>query len=114
MKTKNVKRPWGSFRQFTENETSTVKIIDVDAGHRLSLQYHNKRSEFWTVLSGNPVITVGNEIYYASPGDEFFISEKTKHRAEAKNNNVRLLEISFGNFDENDVVRIEDAYGRIS
>ncbi len=113
MNIKNDTRPWGFFRQFTENEPSTIKIISVDAGHRLSLQYHNKRDEFWVVLSGNPVIRIGETVTHAIAGEEFSIPKKTNHRIEALENNVQVLEIAFGDFDENDIVRIEDAYGRI-
>ncbi len=114
MKIINDNRPWGSFRQFTHNEISTVKIISVEAGHQLSLQYHHKRSEFWVILSGHPRITVGEKVKIAQEGEEFFISPKTIHRIEAPEDNSQILEISFGDFDENDIVRIEDAYGRVS
>jgi mannose-1-phosphate guanylyltransferase/mannose-1-phosphate guanylyltransferase/mannose-6-phosphate isomerase len=114
MDIKNDMRPWGSFRQFTENELTTIKIISVNAGNKLSLQYHNNRSEFWVVLEGNPILTIGEERRQAQPKQEFFIPQKTKHRIEAIENNVEILEIAFGNFDESDIVRIEDSYGRIS
>ncbi len=113
----NVKkdiRPWGSFRQFTENETSTIKIIKVEAGKKLSLQYHDKRDEFWVVLAGNPVISIDETVKQAAVGEEFFIPRRMKHRIEALENNVQILEIAFGDFEENDIVRIEDVYGRIS
>lgn len=106
-------RPWGSFRQFTHNEPSTVKIIDVKKQQRLSLQYHNHRNEFWVVLLGNPRITVADKIIDASPGDEFSVPTKAVHRIEAPKNDSRILEIAFGNFDEDDIVRLEDAYGRV-
>jgi mannose-6-phosphate isomerase-like protein (cupin superfamily) len=114
MDIKNDDRPWGSFRQFTHNEATTVKILRVDDGQRLSLQYHNERSEFWVVLSGNPKLTIGDKIEQAKKGDEFFIPAKTKHRIEAPNGKVEMLEIAFGNFNEDDIVRIDDAYGRVS
>jgi mannose-6-phosphate isomerase-like protein (cupin superfamily) len=114
MEIKNETRPWGSFRQFTENESSTVKIISVDAHQRLSLQYHLKRNEFWVVISGNPIITIGDKVQTASVGEEFAIPVNTIHRIEASDQNVQVLEISYGDFDENDIIRIEDAYGRIN
>jgi mannose-6-phosphate isomerase-like protein (cupin superfamily) len=107
-------RPWGSFRQFTENEASTIKIIKVEAGKKLSLQYHDKRDEFWVVLSGDPVISIGETVKQATAGEEFFIPKKTNHRIEAPENKVQILEIAFGDFEENDIVRIEDDYGRIA
>lgn len=113
MKMKNEKRPWGNFQQFTENEISTVKIINVEAGQNLSVQYHNKRSEFWVVLKGNPMITLGEKSELAEVGSEFIVEKKMIHSIGAPNGNVQILEISFGEFDENDIVRIKDFYGRI-
>ena len=46
------KRPWGGLEQFTLNEKTTVKILTVKAGKRLSLQYHHNRKEFWKFLAG--------------------------------------------------------------
>jgi mannose-6-phosphate isomerase-like protein (cupin superfamily) len=114
MNIKNDIRPWGSFRQFTENESTTIKLINITAGQRLSLQYHNNRNEFWVILSGNPIITVGEETVQAKAGDEFFIPEKANHRIEGSGNDAQILEIAFGDFDENDIVRLDDNYGRVS
>lgn len=105
-------RPWGKFIQFTHGEPSTVKILTINPHGQLSLQFHEHREEFWYVLEGNPIVTVGEKITEAKPGEEFLINKKDKHRAEAKDHTVRILEISFGNFDENDIVRLEDKYHR--
>ena len=112
MKTLTVKKPWGQFEQFTHNETTTVKILSVNHGGSLSLQYHNHRKEFWRIISGHPIVTVGEDVKSANPGDEFIIKELEPHRLEAKDDNEQVLEVSFGNFDENDIIRIEDKYGR--
>ncbi len=63
-------RPWGKFEKFTQNEIATVKIITINPGGELSLQYHAKRAEFWKVISGAPVITVGEKVTQAKEGDE--------------------------------------------
>ena len=105
-------RPWGNFEQFTHNELSTVKIITISPGEELSLQYHEKRSEFWKVLTGNPVIRIGITTVTAQEGDEFYVAPKENHRIKAQENEVRILEIALGDFDENDIIRIEDKYGR--
>ena len=114
MEIKNGERPWGFFRQFTENEPSTVKLINVNSGERLSLQYHLKRNEFWVVLAGSPVVTIGDKVLQAGVGDEFVIPERAVHRIEAKDDDVQVLELAFCDFDEEDIVRIEDIYGRKS
>ena len=105
-------RPWGSFRVFTKNEPTTVKILFVKKGEVFSLQKHQRRNEFWRVLSGTPDITIGDEVIRAKMGDEFKIMPEANHRISAPADDVAVLEISRGEFDENDIVRIEDKYGR--
>ncbi len=112
MKTYSEQRPWGKFIQFTHNEPSTVKIIIVELGQSLSLQFHRKRSEFWRVISGNPTITIGDITTHANTGDEFTIPLETKHQISAEQNQVHILEISTGDFDEADIIRLSDRYGR--
>lgn len=112
MEIETTKRPWGSFTRFTNNELSTVKILNVNQGEELSLQYHNKREEFWKVLTGTPKIVIGEEVFDAKEGDEFSVLVGVKHRISAPNDNVSILEISKGEFDENDIVRLEDKYHR--
>ncbi len=112
MKTLTVKKPWGQFDQFTHNEVTTVKIISVKKGEAFSLQYHNYRVEFWRIISGFPFVTIGKVTKIANPGDEFIIKKLQIHRLEAQNEDAQVLEIAYGNFDEEDIVRIKDKYGR--
>ena len=112
MEPKTTVRPWGNFRQFTHNEPTTVKILTVNTGEAFSLQYHHHRREFWRVLSGDPHITVGEKTTVAKPGDEFLIKEEEKHRITAGKEPAVILEVAFGAFDEADIVRTEDRYGR--
>lgn len=102
-------RPWGMFEQFTLNERSTVKIITVKEGEQLGLQYHEHRQEFWRVIEGNPTMTVGDKVMPAKAGDEFFVDVKQHHRIAGPG---KILEIAFGTFDENDITRLDDKYGR--
>ncbi len=105
------KRPWGEFERFTLNEISTVKIITVKKDEAFSLQYHNNRSEFWKILKGKGLLTLGEEIKEVYEGEEIFIPKNTNHRMQGITD-IYFLEIAFGEFDENDIVRIEDKYGR--
>ncbi len=107
-----TQKPWGEFRQFTHNETTTVKTLTVIPGGELSLQTHDKRSEYWFVLDGDPIITQGDKVFVAHKGDEIFIETGQAHRIAAQDNTAVLLEIAFGDFDENDIIRLEDKYGR--
>jgi len=108
-----VKKPWGCFEQFTHNEQTTVKIIFIEKDSSLSLQYHKNRSEFWHILSGFPTITIGDKKIDAKPGDDFLIEKMVHHQIEAKEDPVQFLEIAYGDFDENDITRLEDKYGRV-
>lgn len=112
MKTLTIEKPWGKFEQFTHDEITTVKIISVNPGASLSLQKHENRTEFWRVLSGHPLVTIGDEKIHANPGQEFFIEKTQPHRLEAEADAAQVLEIAHGVFDELDIVRLEDKYGR--
>src|SRR4051812_25842373 len=107
-----TKRPWGSFTRFTNNEPSTVKILHINKGEEFSLQYHTHRQEFWKIIKGSPEIIVGDKTEHPKEGDEFVIAPKTNHRISAPKDDVTVLEISKGEFDEDDIVRVEDKYGR--
>lgn len=110
-----TKRPWGSFTRFTDNEVSTVKLLNITKGEEFSLQYHQTRTEFWRVMSGHPKIVFGEETFdNVEPGIEFVITPHTNHRISAPIDDVVVLEISTGQFDEDDIVRLEDKYNRIT
>lgn len=106
-------RPWGGFSQFTHNELSTVKILKVNPGEKNSLQYHYHRQELWIPLDENTAVTVGQKTWQPKKFEEVFIAQGKNHRLIGKGKKPGfVLEISFGNFDENDIVRVEDSYGR--
>lgn len=104
--------PWGSFRLFVKNIPSTVKILFVKKGETLSLQKHFHRSEFWRVLRGNPEIIIGDKTIKSKVGDEFEVNQEENHRISAPEGDIEILEISLGDFDEEDIVRTKDKYGR--
>ncbi|MES3030846.1 MAG: phosphomannose isomerase type II C-terminal cupin domain [Patescibacteria group bacterium] len=105
-------RPWGSFEQFAKNEPVTVKIITVKAGEAFSLQTHEKREEFWRALSGEGKITFGETIEDIQVGKDYHIKTGMKHRIEAGASDVVILEVARGVFDEDDIIRLDDKYGR--
>lgn len=107
-------RPWGKFEQFTHNEVSTVKILTIKPNEQLSIQYHHNRDEFWRVIKGSVKVRKGEVWIEAHEGDEFFIPRETIHSLAGTDEEGKVLEIAYGNFDENDNVRIEDKYGRTS
>jgi len=105
-------RPWGNFRRFTDNTPSTVKILTVNPREQLSLQSHAKRSEFWRVIYGSGKYELDGKQYNFFLGDEVYIPINAKHRIMTDDNGIQILEIAFGEFDENDITRYEDKYGR--
>lgn len=108
-----VEKPWGKFEQFTHNQASTVKVLTILPNNELSLQYHNNRIEFIVVIVGHPKIIIGEKEILAKPNDEYIIGKGVKHKISAIDDEVKILEISFGDFDEDDIVRLEDKYGRV-
>ncbi|HTK33638.1 MAG TPA: phosphomannose isomerase type II C-terminal cupin domain [Candidatus Paceibacterota bacterium] len=107
-------RPWGAFVEFSRNSPTTVKILTVSPREALSLQTHTKRDEFWHIISGSGFITVGESRTPAHDGAEFFIPRGVAHRIEASEQPLVVLEISYGTFEDEDIVRLNDKYGRSS
>lgn len=105
-------RPWGQFERFTLNEKSTVKIITVNAGEELSLQQHEHRDEAWHIVSGSGTVVVGEQKTAVKPGEDFFVARGVHHRIAAGPRGLLLLEIALGDFDEQDITRLQDRYGR--
>ncbi|MDW0121262.1 MAG: phosphomannose isomerase type II C-terminal cupin domain [Nitrososphaeraceae archaeon] len=107
-------RPWGRFEKFHENKSCTVKLIYVNANSRLSLQYHKKRSEFWKVIKGTAVVEIDKKTIVLKEGETITIPRQAKHRVLALESDCIILEIAYGRFDENDIVRLEDDYQRVT
>jgi len=106
-------RPWGKFRSFPYEQARSIKIITVNPGGTLSLQYHHHRSEFWVVLDKSLEVTVGKRVWQAEEGEEIFIPRNTPHRLRCLGQKqARVMEIWIGDSDESDIVRLEDDYGR--
>ncbi len=106
-------RPWGKYRSYPCQKASSIKIITVNPGAALSLQYHQHRSEFWVVLDKGLEVTAGERVWQPEKNEEIFISRKTPHRIRCVGpKKARVMEIWLGDSDESDIVRLEDQYGR--
>ena len=106
-------RPWGKFRSFPHQDAGSIKIITVNPGEALSLQYHHRRSEFWIVLDKGLEITIGDKVWQPQEDEEIFIPRKTPHRLRCLGTKrARVMEIWIGDSDEEDIVRLADDYGR--
>lgn len=113
MNSTTTKKPWGSFVSLSNNEKSTVKLLYITKGEEFSLQYHLHREEFWRVIKGHPRIVLGEKTFDSQEEEEIIVPAHTNHRISAVVDDVVVLEISRGEFDEDDIVRIEDKYNRV-
>ncbi|MCK4931546.1 MAG: phosphomannose isomerase type II C-terminal cupin domain [Candidatus Aminicenantes bacterium] len=108
-------RPWGKFRSFPHQYAGSIKIITVNPGETLSLQYHKRRSEFWVVLDRGLEVTVGDKVWHPEKNEEIFIPAQVPHRMKCIGDSpTRLMEIWIGDSAESDIVRLEDKYGRLN
>ena len=111
-----VDKPWGSELIWAHTETYVGKLLQVRAGHSLSLQYHEQKDEAWYVQAGRAVLELGRveddgslESTEIRPGDAFRFRPGTIHRVTAVEDTT-IVEVSTPHLD--DVVRLEDRYGR--
>jgi mannose-6-phosphate isomerase len=110
---KFVTRPWGSFRQFANNEDCTVSLMTVLPGQRLSLQSHTGRAELWIVIDDGAIVQTGDTIKEYKAGDEIWIPANERHRMSCQGNQpIRILEVAFGNWQQDDIKRYDDDYNR--
>jgi mannose-6-phosphate isomerase len=106
-------RPWGRFTTYVKNgEGVTVKVIDIDPGQRLSLQYHADRSERWICLQGEAIAEIRGRKRILRPGQEATVRKGDKHRLGAGRKGAQVLELAEGAFSEDDIVRLADDYHR--
>jgi mannose-6-phosphate isomerase len=109
------RRPWGHFEILSDAATHKVKRLTVDPGQRLSYQRHAQRSEHWFVVGGTGVVTLdGSEVKVAA-GSAVDVPVGTAHRIENRGSEpLVFIEVQHGrSFDEDDIERLEDDYGRV-
>jgi mannose-1-phosphate guanylyltransferase/mannose-6-phosphate isomerase len=109
-----VHRPWGTYRSIDHGNRFQVKRIMVSPGAQLSLQYHHHRAEHWIVVEGTARVTRGDDVFLLHENESTYIPAGETHRLE--NPGVvplRLIEVQSGSYlGEDDIVRVEDTYGR--
>jgi len=109
-----VDKPWGYELHWAKTDRYVGKVIHVDAGHALSLQYHNVKDETILLWSGRLMFELTrdgrSETFEMTSGDRVHVSPKTIHRMTAVED-CDLIEVSTPELD--DVVRLEDRYGRV-
>ena len=112
---KTVHRPWGSYTILEDGDDCKVKRLTVKPGHVLSLQLHNRRSEHWTVVNGTAKVRIGEREFLLNANESAYIPMNTVHRLENPTaQDIHLIEVQCGDyFGEDDIVRLEDRYGRV-
>ena len=108
-------RPWGTFTVLSDLADHKVKRIVVNPGASISLQLHHHRSETWTFISGHGEVTLDDRTITVGPEVTVHIPVRTKHRVRNTGGDpLVFIETQTGtSFEESDIVRFEDQYGRI-
>ena len=109
-----VYRPWGKFNVIDNGDRYQVKRITVNPGGKLSLQMHHHRAEHWVVVSGTARVTNGEKTFLLSENESTYIPIGVIHALENPGKvELELIEIQSGRYlEEDDIVRLEDFYGR--
>lgn len=107
-------RPWGSFTVLDAGPGYKVKRIEVLPGKRLSYQKHARRAEHWFVVSGVATITLDGEQFEIPAGKAIDIAVGAAHRvANVGEEMLIFIEVQQGDYlGEDDIVRLEDDFGR--
>jgi mannose-1-phosphate guanylyltransferase/mannose-6-phosphate isomerase len=111
---RRVARPWGWYDSIDMGERFQVKRIGVKPGASLSLQKHHHRAEHWIVVQGTAEVTRGQETYLLSENQSTYIPIGELHRLHNPGKlELEMIEVQSGSYlGEDDIVRLEDTYGR--
>lgn len=109
-------RPWGWYDAIDQGERFQVKRIVVNPGASLSLQMHHHRAEHWVVVRGTAEVTNGDKTFVLSENESTFIPQGHVHRLSNPGKMpLEIIEVQSGNYlGEDDIVRLEDSYGRLT
>ena len=110
------RRPWGTFTVLDEGENFKVKRIEVLPGKRLSYQKHAQRAEHWFVVQGTARVTLDDRDINVSAGEAIDIAVGSAHRVENPGEELLVfIEVQRGSYlGEDDIVRLQDDFGRVS
>lgn len=111
---RKVSRPWGWYDTIDVGDRFKVKRIQVNPGASLSLQKHAKRAEHWVVVKGTAEVTCGNQVITLKENESTFIPLGEQHRLSNPSTDIlEIIEVQSGAYlGEDDIVRIDDGYGR--
>ncbi len=108
-------RPWGSYTVLADEPDHKVKRIVVTPGKRLSYQKHAQRAEHWFIVQGEGVVTLDDTRRDVRVGDAIDVPMGVAHRIESTGvQDLVFVEVQHGTyFGEDDIVRLEDDFGRV-
>ena len=109
-----VEKPWGFYKSLSRGDSYQVKKLVVRPNEILSLQLHKHRAEHWVVINGKGTVTCGEKEVILSKNENIHIPAGVKHRlANPFSENLEIIEVQIGDYlGEDDIVRLEDKYGR--
>jgi mannose-6-phosphate isomerase len=107
-------RPWGKYYVLKDEPHYKLKRIEVNPGQRLSYQYHHHRQEHWVIVEGECNVVLDGHNNPLKYGESIFIPQGAKHRIENTGKAVLVfIEVQTGTyFGEDDIIRLEDDFGR--
>ena len=113
---REVYRPWGKYDSIDNGDRYQVKRITVNPGAKLSVQMHHHRAEHWIVVSGSAKVTNGDKTFLLSENESTYIPLGVIHALENPGKvKLELIEVQSGSYlGEDDIVRFEDVYGRVT
>jgi mannose-1-phosphate guanylyltransferase/mannose-6-phosphate isomerase len=113
---RKVYRPWGWYDSIEVGKNFQVKRLHVNPGAKLSLQMHHKRAEHWVIVSGQATATNGEEVLTLDEGQSIYIPIGVRHSLKNHTDeSLEIIEVQSGTYlGEDDIVRFEDIYGRIT
>jgi mannose-6-phosphate isomerase len=111
----HAERPWGSYTVLAERDRFKVKTLEVRPGQRLSYQRHQRRTEHWFVVEGQGVVTLDGGTIEVQPGDSVDVPCGAAHRIQNTGSApLVFVEVQHGDyFGEDDILRLDDDYGRL-
>ena len=115
LKHSKIYRPWGNYKSIIEKDRWQVKLIEVKAREKLSLQMHHHRSEHWIIVRGTAEVEVDDKTKILTENESIYIPLGSKHRLTNPGKiPLALIEVQSGSYvGEDDIVRFEDKYGRL-
>ncbi|MAM44185.1 MAG: hypothetical protein CL703_00560 [Chloroflexi bacterium] len=114
-KQSKTERPWGSYEILCKGAGYQSKRLTINSGQRLSLQTHKHRDEQWVIAKGTAKVTIGDKVITLGKGQSAEVPRTIQHRIEniSDIDSLEIIEVQIGDYiDEEDIIRLEDDYGR--